>query len=87
MEAKARKSRRAVFSVVSDALVATQQCGKHISAAMNQHEPTEEAVFSVGAASRLYNEDVRQLEVGLRETAEWELAVARMIEKKWKERN
>jgi hypothetical protein len=40
-----------------------QRCGKHISAAMNQQKATEEAVFSVGAAPKLYvyNEDLRQL--------------------------
>jgi hypothetical protein len=36
---------------------------------------TEEAVFSVGAASWLYNEDLRQLELELRESLE--LAIGR----------
>jgi hypothetical protein len=58
----ALNNRRAVFSVVSGAIVATQQCGKHISAAANQHPTKEEAVFSVGAAQSLYNEDFKQLE-------------------------
>jgi hypothetical protein len=31
---------------------------------MNQHATIEEAVFSVGAAPRLYNEDLTQLELG-----------------------
>jgi hypothetical protein len=38
-----------VFSVVSAVLVATQQCSKHISAAVNQHATIEEVVFSVEA--------------------------------------
>jgi hypothetical protein len=41
----------------------------------------EEAVFSVGAAPRLYNEDLGQLELELRESLE--IAVGRIIEKKW----
>jgi hypothetical protein len=45
------------------ASVATQRCGKHISAAVNQHATIEKAVFSVGAAPRLYNEDFTQLEL------------------------
>jgi hypothetical protein len=61
-EANARKNRRAVFSEVSAALVASQRCRKHISAALNQHATIEEAVFSVEASPRLYNEDLRQLE-------------------------
>jgi hypothetical protein len=56
-----RNGRRAVFSVVHVEFVATQRCGTHISAAVNQHATIEETVFSVGAASRLYNEDLRQL--------------------------
>jgi hypothetical protein len=48
---------------VSEALVAMQRCGKHISAAVNQHATIEEPVFSVGAAPRLHNEDLRQLEL------------------------
>jgi hypothetical protein len=46
-----------VFSAVRAARVAMQQCGKHISAAVNQHATVEEAVFSVGAAPRLHNEE------------------------------
>jgi hypothetical protein len=49
-EANASNNRRAVFSVVRAALVATQRYGKYISAAVNQHATIEEAVFSVGAA-------------------------------------
>jgi hypothetical protein len=56
-EANARSNRRAVFSVVCAASIATQRCGKHISAAVNQHATIEEAVFSVGAARTLHNED------------------------------
>jgi hypothetical protein len=70
---------RCVF-VLSAALFATQRCGKHISEGVNQHATTEEAVFSVGAAPRLYNGDLRQLELELRESPE--LAVGRIIEKK-----
>jgi hypothetical protein len=84
-EAKALNNRRVVFSVVSAALVITQRCDKHISTAMNQHTTTEEGTFPVGAAPRLCNEDLRQLELELRESPE--LAVVRIIEKKWQERN
>jgi predicted RNase H-like nuclease len=41
--------------------VAMQRWGKHISEAVNQHASIEVAVFSVEAAPRLYNEDLRQL--------------------------
>jgi hypothetical protein len=58
-----RNNRRAVFSVVCATLVAMQRCGKHISSAVNQHATLEEAVFSVRAAPRLYNEDLGQLRV------------------------
>jgi hypothetical protein len=51
--------------VVSAVLVAMQPCGKHISAAVNLHATIDEAVFSVGAALRLYNEDFSQLELEL----------------------
>jgi hypothetical protein len=55
-----------MFSVVSAALIATQRCGKHISAAVSQHATIEEVVFSMeGAAPRLYNEDLRHLELEL----------------------
>jgi hypothetical protein len=40
----------AIFSVVSAALFARQRCGKHISAAVNQHATIEKAVFSVGSS-------------------------------------
>jgi hypothetical protein len=40
-------------------------CDKHISATVNQHTIIEEVVFSVGAAPRLYNEDLKQLELEL----------------------
>jgi hypothetical protein len=43
-----------------------------------------EAVFSVGAAPRLYIEDLWQLELEFRESLE--LVVGRIIEK-WQERN
>jgi hypothetical protein len=54
-------ARRLVFSVVSAELVATQRCDENVSATVNQHATTDETVFSVGAAPRLYNEDLRQL--------------------------
>jgi hypothetical protein len=60
-----RSNRREVFSVVSVSLVATQRCGKHISAAVNQHATIEAAVFSLGATPILYNEDLTQLELEL----------------------
>jgi hypothetical protein len=59
-----------VFSVVNTALVAVQQYGKHSPAAVNQHVTIEEAVFFVGGAPRLHNEDLRQLELELREFPE-----------------
>jgi hypothetical protein len=34
-EANVRKNKRAVFSVVRAVRIATQRCGKHISAAVN----------------------------------------------------
>jgi hypothetical protein len=77
-------NRRSVFSVGGAARVATQRCGKHISAAVNQHATIEEAVFSVRPAPRLYNEDLSQLEC---ELSSPELAVGTIIEKKWQERN
>jgi hypothetical protein len=46
---------------------------------VNKHATIEEAVFSVGAAPRLYNEDLCQLELELKESPE--LAVDRIIEK------
>jgi hypothetical protein len=52
-----------VFSGVSVALIATQRCGINISAAVNQRATIEEDVFSVEIAPRLYNEDLRQLEL------------------------
>jgi hypothetical protein len=45
--------------------------------AINQHATIEEAVFSVGAAPRLYNEDLRQLELELGEPPE--LALGRIV--------
>jgi hypothetical protein len=52
-----------VFSVVSAALVDTQRCGKHNSAAVNQHAAIEEVVFSVGSVLRLHNGDYTQLQL------------------------
>jgi hypothetical protein len=51
-----------------------------MSAAVNQHGIIKEAVFSVGVASRLYNDDLRQLELELRESPE--LAVDRIRARK-----
>jgi hypothetical protein len=59
-----------VFFVVRASLIATQRCGKHIFSAVNQHATTAKAVFSVGAAPRLYNEDVTERELELRESPE-----------------
>jgi hypothetical protein len=84
-DSNARYDRRAVFPVVRASLVARQRCGKHISVAVNQNATIEETVFSVGAAPRLHNEDLRQSEIELGESSE--LAVGRIIEKKWQERN
>jgi hypothetical protein len=47
--------------VVRAARVAKQQCGKHISAAVNQHATIVEAVFSVEVAPKLYMKDLRRL--------------------------
>jgi hypothetical protein len=47
---------------------------------VNRHATIEEAVFSVGAASRPYNEDLGQVELELRESPE--LAVGRIIARK-----
>jgi hypothetical protein len=71
--------------VVSAAIIATQRCREHISAAVNQHTTIEEAVFSVGVAPRLYNQHLRQLLSELTESPG--LAVGRIIENKWQERN
>jgi hypothetical protein len=38
-------------------LLATQLCGKHISAELNQHAKIEEAVFFCGSTLKLYNEE------------------------------
>jgi hypothetical protein len=73
-EANARNNRREVFSVVRAARVANRLCGKQISAALNQHATTGEAVFTVGAAPRLYNEDLRQLELELSRVPDLEVA-------------
>lgn len=73
MEAKARNNRRAVFSMVSDALVATQLW------AVNQHAAVEEAVFSVGVAPRLYSEDITQLELELGESPELTFAAENWV--------
>jgi hypothetical protein len=68
--------------VVCAAPFAKQLCGKHISAEVNQHATIEEAVFSVRAATRLYNKDLRQLELELSRVPD--LAVGTIIEKKSK---
>jgi hypothetical protein len=57
---RTRNNRIAVFSVICAARVATQLCGKHTSAAVNQHATIEEEIFSVGAAPSLYNQDLAQ---------------------------
>jgi hypothetical protein len=68
-----------VFSVVSAALVATQRYGKHISTAVNQQAIIEEAVFSVVADPRLYNENSRRAELELGESK------VELYEVKWEE--
>jgi hypothetical protein len=67
-------NRTAVFCVVHTACVATQWCGKHFSAAVNQHVTTSEVEFSVGDTLRPYNEDLKQLDLELSRVLE--LAVA-----------
>jgi hypothetical protein len=52
-----------MFPAVCTASVVTQQCGKHISATVNQQATITEEVFSVGTALKLYNEDLMQLEI------------------------
>jgi hypothetical protein len=98
VEANTGKIDRAVFSMVRAVRVAEQRCGKHISAAANQHTTIKEVVFSVAVTPRLYNEDLKQLEskielssgVGscsteLREFSE--IAVGIIIGKKRQEKN
>jgi phage terminase Nu1 subunit (DNA packaging protein) len=85
VEANAHNNRITVFSVVGAALAATQRYDKHTCAAVNQQGTIEEAVFSLGVAPRIYNEDRRQLNLELRLSPE--LALGRIIEKKWQERN
>jgi hypothetical protein len=55
-----------MFSAISAVFDAKKRCGKHITTTVNQHAAIEEAVFSTGAAPRLYNEDLRQIELELR---------------------
>jgi hypothetical protein len=54
-----------VFSVVRAVRIAAQRWSKQISAAVNQHATTGEAVFSVGFRLRLYNKNLAQLETEL----------------------
>jgi hypothetical protein len=63
-----------VFSVVRAVRVATLRFGKHISEAVNQYATIEEAVFSVGVAPRLYNEDLEQLELEFSRVPELSIA-------------
>jgi hypothetical protein len=69
-ETNAGNNKRAAISVVSAVLVVRQRCSKPISAAVNQHATTEEAVFSVGAAPRLYSGDLKQLQLELSESGD-----------------
>jgi hypothetical protein len=73
--------------VVIAAIVATQLYGKHIIAEVNQHAKIEEAVFSVEAASRLYNEGLKQFDMTRIIIESLELVVGRIIVKKRQERN
>lgn len=66
----AGNNRTVVFTVASAALVPRKQSGKHISAAVKNTQTLEEAVFSMVATPRLYNEDIRQLELELRKSLE-----------------
>jgi hypothetical protein len=77
----AHNNRKAVFSVVCTTCIATQQCGKHISVAVNQQATTEEAVFSVWAVPKLYsyNEKLTQLELQF----SWKLNSTKISEKRW----
>jgi hypothetical protein len=59
-----------------------QWCGKHFSAAMNQRITIEEAMISVGATPRLYNEDLRQLR-DRTEGVSQELSSVKITEKRW----
>jgi hypothetical protein len=61
-------NRRVAFSVVCATRIATQRCGEHICAVVNQHGTIGEAVFSVVAAPRLYTEDLLQPELEMRES-------------------
>lgn len=65
-----RNNRKAVFPVIRVKRLATQRCSKHISAAVNQLATIKEGVLSVGAAPRLYNEHLMQLDLELRESPE-----------------
>jgi hypothetical protein len=47
---------------------------------MNQHATIEEVMFSLGAAPMLYNEDLRRLELELRESPK--LTISKIIENK-----
>jgi hypothetical protein len=85
---------QAVFSVFRASLIATQLCGEQISAAVNQHSTIEEAMFSVGAIPRLYNEDLTKLEWELSSVPElavaaenWQGRQSKVIEKKCEEMN
>jgi hypothetical protein len=66
--------RRVVFPVVRTTGAAMQQCDKHISAAVNQHATIEEAVLYVGAALRLYNDNLMQLELEMSQIPEMAVA-------------
>jgi hypothetical protein len=65
-----------VLCGVRAAVVATQLCGKHMSAAVNQHAAIEEAVFSVDPP-RGCIKSLTQLELELRESPE--LAFGRIL--------
>jgi hypothetical protein len=66
-----------VFSVVHTALVATKRCGKHLCSSESARNNKGSGVFC-GSSSRLYNEDLTQLELELSRVAE--LAVPEKIE-------
>jgi hypothetical protein len=63
-EANALDKRRAVFSVVSAALVAKQLCGKQICAAVHQHSTIEDVCFLWGRPEAICPCELLLLEAG-----------------------
>jgi hypothetical protein len=65
VEVNARDNRRAVFSVFRAVRFVTQRFGKHLCSSKSTGKKKKEAVFSVKAVPRLYNEDLTQLKLEL----------------------